>query len=68
MVLERADRTLEETLLHDNFAGRSWDKIPRMAHHIVSATSYLHSNELVRADPKPLNVCEVDGQLGSHTQ
>ncbi|KAG1668147.1 hypothetical protein FOA52_005139 [Chlamydomonas sp. UWO 241] len=59
IVLERATRTLQDALLHDNFATADFDKVRKLARDLVASMSHLHSKRIVHADIKPLNVCEI---------
>ena len=55
LVLELADRNLDDVLTHDNIAGIDFARIRMIMSHLGKALNNLHSKKRIHADFKPLN-------------
>jgi serine/threonine protein kinase len=55
LVLELADRSLLQTIDHDQIAGKDWPAIRHIASDLGSALDHVHAKDGIHADFKPLN-------------
>jgi serine/threonine protein kinase/ankyrin repeat protein len=56
IALAAADRDLQATILHENFAGRDMETVRTISGQMLRALSHVHSLGVIHGDIKPLNV------------
>eukprot|EP00951_Prasinocladus_malaysianus_P005468 scaffold38791_cov19-Prasinocladus_malaysianus.AAC.1 len=55
LVLEQADRTLQDAITHEDVKGK-WPQIIKIGADIANALQHLHEKKVIHGDLKPLNV------------
>ncbi|KAG1668021.1 hypothetical protein FOA52_006554 [Chlamydomonas sp. UWO 241] len=59
VVMPRGDRSLQDAMLHEHFAGADWHLIKSIGKGVLTALKHMHEQSLVHGDVKPLNVMRV---------
>ena len=59
LVLELADRSLSEVIVHDRVVAEDFFAVRKILADLVKALSHMHANGIIHADLKPLNAVRV---------
>jgi serine/threonine protein kinase len=60
IVMHAADRSLERILAQENIAGKDWSQIKYIFIQIVNCVSHMHTQNVLHADLKPLNIMRTE--------
>jgi hypothetical protein len=60
IVMEKADRNLQVSILSDGYAGKDWEKIRSIARQLCFSVNHLHHRRIVHGDIKPLNAMRCE--------
>jgi serine/threonine protein kinase len=63
IVMEKADRSLQLSILSDGYAGKDWEKIRSIARQLCFAVDHLHQHRVVHGDIKPLNAMRCEDRF-----
>ena len=63
IVMEKADRNLQVSVLSDGYAGKDWEKIRGIARQLCYSVQHLHQHRVVHGDIKPLNAMRCDDRF-----
>jgi serine/threonine protein kinase len=63
LVMEKADRNLQVSVLSDGYAGKDWEKIRTIARQLCHSVEHLHDHRIVHGDIKPLNAMRCEDRF-----